>query len=102
MCCGPACDTCGAKQPDLPENATDVCSRQIVRSSRVGTLNGTLPCMVKYIPTEESKAQQLAYDTEQGLVGQTLFGQTVEIDFDKALEDEEQPWYKKVASAVGF
>lgn len=68
MCCGSECDECGVAQKDLAANATDLCSKTAVRATKVCTPDGTLPCMVKFIPTEESKAQQLAYDTEQGLV----------------------------------
>jgi hypothetical protein len=90
-CCATSCNAgCGIKSKKLAEGEADVCSRQVIKASKVCATGGDLPCMMRYIPSEESKVAAAAYDAEQAVV----------ID-ESALvvntQTSEEPWYTKVA-----
>jgi hypothetical protein len=92
FCCAASCENgCGQKSKTLAEGDADVCSRQVIKASKVCATGGSLPCMMRYVPSEESKVAAAAYDAEQNeVVDESAVVATVS-------DETEKPWYTKVA-----
>ena len=66
FCCAASCENgCGQKSKTLAEGDADVCSRQVIKASKVCAAGGYLPCMMRFVSSKKSQVAVAAYDAEQ-------------------------------------
>ena len=62
MCCATVCKKCGGGNPEEEQ-----CKSEVIKAAKICTDGSTVPCMIKPLATEVSKAADAKWKSDQGL-----------------------------------
>jgi len=87
MCCATVCTKCGGGNPEEEQ-----CKGEVIKAAKICAPGSTVPCMVRFIPTQESKDADTKWKLDQGITDKA--GAVV------GAVDSDKPWWHIWAAAA--